>query len=320
MSARFVIVSDTHCLAPASTYDVWPWWNRALEGENAGIGEALVRAVSRLQPDFVIHCGDLVSDGSLESYAVAAAVLDRLPCPWYAVPGNHDAETPGIRAALAARYGLPDDRCHYTRDLAGLRFIFLDVACWVTNAGQVMAYRAQAAAPADLRAGLSFRPGELEWLERELAAADRPVVIVSHAPLGFKPDYPAVSLPRGGRPEGPRTSVVNLMGDVAGRAEARALFKRYPVVRLALAGHWHLSDVTVEDGVTFCQTPAMREYPFEFRLATLTGDQLQVTTLGLDTADADRLRALSYVKEWGNAWVAGAAADREFTVDLKLRS
>ena len=319
MPARFVILSDTHFLAPSSTYEVWPWWNRALEGANAGIGEALVRAVSRWQPDFVIHCGDLTSDGSWESYELAAATLDRLPCPWLAVPGNHDAETPGIRAALAERCGLPGGPCHYARDLAGLRFIFLDVAFWAAPDGRVFPSRDQALAEAGGPAGLSLAPGELEWLERELAAADRPVAIVSHAPLGFKPDYPAASLPRGGRPAGPRTSVVGLMGDVAGRPAVRALLRRYPAVRLALAGHWHLSDVTVEAGITFCQTPAMREFPFEFRVATLDGARLQVTTTGLDEADAHRLQALSYVSEWGNAWVAGAAADRDFTVALSLR-
>lgn len=310
MSHRFVILSDTHCLSPASAYAVKPWWNRALEADSAGIGAAIVRAVSGLQPDFVIHCGDLTSDGDLASYELATALLDRLPCPWYAVPGNHDTESPGIRAALASRYGLPDPRCHYTRDLAGLRFIFLDVAYWATNDGRVTPYRETP----DAR--LSVGPEELDWLEGELAAADRPVVVVSHPPLGFKPDYAVASLPRGARPTGPRTSIVNLMGDVVGREALRALLRRRPGGRLALAGHWHISDVTQEDGLTFCQTPALREYPFEFRLATLDGARLHITTVGLDAADAQRLRAQSYVEAWGNAWVAGAEADRTFTVEL----
>ena len=310
MPHRFVILSDTHFISPDSAYEVLPWWNRALEADSAGIGEAIIRAVSRLQPEFVIHCGDLTSDGDLASYELATALLDRLPCPWYAVPGNHDTEFPGIRAALAVRYGLPDVQCHYTRDLAGLRFFFLDVAYWAATDGRVTPSRQTP----DAR--LSLGPDELDWLERELAAADRPVIVVSHAPLGFKPDYAVASLPRGARPAGPRTSIVNLMGDVVGREALRALFRRRPVVRLALAGHWHISDVTQGDGITFCQTPALREYPFEFRLATLDLNRLHITTVGLDEADAQRLRAQSYVEAWGNAWVAGTEDDRTFAVEL----
>jgi 3',5'-cyclic AMP phosphodiesterase CpdA len=312
VSSRFVILSDTHCLSPTSSFEVKPWWNRALEMDSAGIGEAVVRAVSGLQPDFVIHCGDLTSDGSLESYMLATSLLDRLPCPWYAVPGNHDTETPGIRAALAARFGLADDQCHYTRDLAGLRFVFLDVAYWAAADGCVTPYRDESRA----EAGLSVGPGEWEWLDRELTAADRLVVVVSHAPLGHKPDYAVASLPRGRRPAGPRTSVASLMGDLAGREKLRAVLRRHPIVRLALAGHWHIHDVTLEDGITFCQTAALREYPFEFRLATRNEDRLHITTLGLHEPDAQRLRAQSYVEAWGNAWVAGTEADRMFTVEL----
>jgi hypothetical protein len=162
-------------------------------------------------------------------------------------------------------------------------------------------------------AGLSPGPEELGWLERELAAADRPVIIVSHAPLGYAPDYPVATLPRGVPVNSPRTSVVGIMGDVAGREAMRALIRRHPRVRLALAGHWHISDLTLEDGVAFCQTPALREYPFELRLATLEDGQLRITTLGLDD---ETFRRQSYVEAWGNAWVAGTEADRTFTVAL----
>jgi len=95
----------------------------------------------------------------------------------------------------------------------------------------------------------------------------------------------------------------------------RAIIRRHPQVKVAFAGHWHISDVTQEDGVVFCQTPALREYPFEIRLAEVHGDSLTVTTVGLNDG---RFRRLSYVPEWGNDWVAGTTNDREFTVSLLL--
>ena len=93
----------------------------------------------------------------------------------------------------------------------------------------------------------------------------------------------------------------------------RALIAHYPNVRLALAGHWHICDLVREAGVAFSQTAAMREYPFEMRLAAVEAGRLSVRTCPLLDP---RFAELSYVPEWGNAWVAGQPADREFAVDL----
>ncbi len=313
MAQRFVILSDTHFLAPQPNVADKTWWNRVLEAECGEIGAALVRAVRRLEPDFVVHCGDLTGHCDMANYEFGAAVMDRLQCPWYVVPGNHDTWFPGVRAALAARYGLPGHQCHYARDLAGLRFLFLDMSYWASRDGRIMPYLDQDLYDGGQIAGMGASPEGLDWLERELATADRPVVVVSHAPLGYKPDYAVATLPHGKPPAGPRTSVVGIMGDVVGREGVRALLRRHPRVRLALAGHWHICDLTREDGVAFCQTPALREYPFEFRLAIVEGGHVRVTTHGLGD---ETFRRQSYVETWGNAWVAGTEADRTFTVAL----
>ena len=217
--------------------------------------------------------------------------------------------------AAGSRYGLPGDQCYYALDLAGLRFLFLDLAYWAARDGQISPYLDKDLYDSGEIAGLGTSLQELDWLQRELAAAgERPVVVVSHAPLGYKPNYPVVTLPRGKPPAGPRTSVAEMMGDVAGREAVRALLRQHPRVRLALAGHWHISDFTREDGVAFCQTPALREFPFEFRLAIVEGERLHVTTHGLDD---ESFRRQSYVEAWGNAWVAGTETDRTFSVALQ---
>jgi 3',5'-cyclic AMP phosphodiesterase CpdA len=63
----------------------------------------------------VVHAGDLTLDGISDAAELAGAreLLDRFPCPWLAVPGNHDiGETPGPPA-------LDLDRLRLWRDQIG---------------------------------------------------------------------------------------------------------------------------------------------------------------------------------------------------------
>ena len=155
---------------------------------------------------------------------------------------------------------------------------------------------------------------QLQWLEAELEGNDdQPVMLVSHVPLGFKDVYPVATLPKGRRVEAAYTSMVDTVGDVLKRREVRDIIQRHPNVKAAFAGHWHICDVTPEDGIVYCQTPSLREYPFEIRLAQVRDGSLSVTTQGLMNPDFKRA---SYVEAWRNDWVAGTRSDREFSVDL----
>ena len=171
---------------------------------------------------------------------------------------------PGVRAALAARYELPGEDCFYTRDLAGLRFIFLDVAYWTSVYGDTTLYLDKELYDQGKIRGLG--PSWTNWpgWSTELAKADRPMVIVSHAPLGYKPAYPMPTLPYGTPAQQPETSVADLMGDVLDRNAMREMMRRCPQVKIAFAGHWHIADVFREDGVTFCQTGSCANIPLSF--------------------------------------------------------
>jgi len=50
----------------------------------------LLAAVTRLAPDLALVSGDLTQRARPGQFRAARAFLDRLPCPWLAVPGNHD--------------------------------------------------------------------------------------------------------------------------------------------------------------------------------------------------------------------------------------
>jgi hypothetical protein len=313
MPHRFIVLSDTHFIKPGQAAEDKTWWNRVLETQCVEIGAALVQTLNRLEPEFVVHCGDFTGRSDLDSYEIGVDIMNRLDCPWYVVPGNHDTWLPGVRAALAGRCQQRGVDCYYARDLAGLRFIFLDVAYWTSTAGDTRPYLNLELFERGEIAGMGPSPEELVWLEHELATSDGPVVLISHAPLGYQPAYPIRTMPNGEPPHQPRTSIAELMGDVWQRRALRELMRRYPRVKVAFAGHWHICDMVREDGTTFCQTAALREYPFEFRQVTIDDERLSITTLGLDD---DSFQSQSYIKAWENRWVAGTDTDRSFQVEL----
>jgi 3',5'-cyclic AMP phosphodiesterase CpdA len=72
------------------------------------MAEAAIHALLRLapRPDVVILTGDATDCGLEEEFAILKGLLDRLPMPVYAVPGNHDRRET-MRAALRDRGYLP---------------------------------------------------------------------------------------------------------------------------------------------------------------------------------------------------------------------
>jgi 3',5'-cyclic AMP phosphodiesterase CpdA len=315
MISKFVVISDTHFFAPEFAPDDKLYWNRVLQSRSPEIAECLIQTISEIAPDFVVHCGDFTGLCDLENFDYGCRVMDRLPCPWYAAVGNHDTWYPGIRSAFSARFGLPEGQCHYRRELAGLHFIFLDVAYWTSSEGHVSPYLDKDLYDSWQILGMGPTESELKWLETELEqCGEQPVILVSHAPLGFKDAYPLATLPKGRPVQAATTSLVDHLGDVLLREQMRAIIGRFPTVRAAFAGHWHIHDVTDDDGVLYCQTASLREYPFEIRIVQVEDRKLSLATQGLKDPAFQRL---SYVAEWGNSWVAGSASDRALTLDLR---
>ncbi len=71
----------------------------------AALDDALVALCHELEPELVIASGDLANRGRVSELEQAKALLDRLPVPALAVPGNHD-----IPYSLPARVARPWDR------------------------------------------------------------------------------------------------------------------------------------------------------------------------------------------------------------------
>lgn len=314
MSYQFLVLSDTHFFAPGVALEDKTWWNRVLQSRSEAIAANIVETVREIRPDFIIHCGDFTGHGDMANFEFGCQVMNATGSPWYVVPGNHDTWFPGVRAALSQRYGLPSPQCHYSLSLAGLRFIFLDVAYWHSLKGEVSPYLDKELYENGQIAGMGPSPAELTWLEAELVGAEKePVVVVSHAPLEFKSTYSTGSLPYGLPAPGGQISLVDWIGDIALRRSLCELIQRSSRVILALAGHWHINEVLRKEGVVYCQTASLREYPFEMRRCRIYSDHLVVSTIGLKDPGFSRA---SYISEWGNSWVAGTARDREFSISL----
>jgi 3',5'-cyclic AMP phosphodiesterase CpdA len=280
----------------------------------------MVDTISAMEPDFVVHCGDISGHCDLENFDAGLRIMDRLPCPWYAVIGNHDTWFPGVRDAFSDRHGLPRGQCFYSVSLHGLCFMFLDTCYWRALDGAVSPYLNKELFENDMIDGLYVADGELEWLGAELETRrEEAVVLVSHAPLGFKDVYPVTTLPDGS--PGPKGGCSLLqfnrkcgrIGDVVNRLELRRLLAGHSNVKAALAGHCHINDFHEEDGIAFIQTGAMREYPFEFRVVQVEDDVASVTTHGLNNPC---FQVESYIEQRGNRWVAGTDAERTFTIPL----
>jgi 3',5'-cyclic AMP phosphodiesterase CpdA len=190
-------ISDLHIGVPGSDVD--------RRYDTAARLERAVQHLSDLRPrpDAVLCTGDLVEEGRPDEYARLVPLLERLPMPWYVIPGNHD-DREHLRAAFAHRGYLPARGfLQYTVDLGPLRLIGLDTHVPGTHGGRLCAER-------------------LEWLEARLAEApQRPTLVFMHHP----PFLTGIH----------RMDAMGLEGSDA----LAAVVGRHPQVERVLCGHLH---------------------------------------------------------------------------------
>lgn len=126
------------------------------------------RAVARINADprvkAAVVLGDVATGGAREELDLAKAALDRLACPWYIVPGNHDVSPrdADIRANFTAVFG----PVHWTHEHDGWALIGFD-SC------------------EGAKSDVTVAEAELAWLREQAAALrpEQPVAMFSHHPL-----------------------------------------------------------------------------------------------------------------------------------------
>lgn len=212
----FVQISDTHIgFNKDANPDVVGTLNRSID---------LVNAL-RVQPDFILHTGDITHLSRAEEFDTAVQLMKRLRASEiHAVPGEHDV-TDGPGDEFFNRYGKASDRKgYYSFDAKGVHFVALV---------NVMSFKA---------GGLgALGDDQLAWLKSDLAArsASQPIVVFAHMPLW------TIYEPWGwGTAEGEQIT---------------ALLRRFGSVTV-LNGHIHQIVQKVEGNITF-HTARSTAYP-----------------------------------------------------------
>lgn len=181
------------------------------------VAASLAEELDRQALDLIVISGDFTQRGSEPEFRVAAAFLETLTAPVFAVPGNHDVPQINMLRRFASPYGL------YRRYVAKEMEPFVEMG-GVALAGIKTAHRAM---PGLNWSQGSFGRGQLRRLEKRFseASADAIRIAVAHHPLLVPENDLEVTMAPAHR------------ADLALKTFAQA------GVRLVLSGHYHLSYV-----------------------------------------------------------------------------
>lgn len=191
-------------------------------GDNRGgysTHRTLVKQMVEMEPDFVLHTGDLVESGRANSewdifFRIAGPLLQS--APFFPTLGNHEDNDPKrLGSHYTEIFHLPGNELWYAFDYGNARFISLKVDGF----------------PLD-----TYLPDEeqLTWLERQLSSNDAPWLIV-YFHIGI---YTS-------REEG--------FLEVGIRELLAPLFERYGV-NIVFMGHHHSYERILVNGITYIVT------------------------------------------------------------------
>jgi len=242
--------------------------------EGTALAPLAIADINKIGPELVVVPGDITDDGEPEQFASVKQMLDGLNCPYYVVPGNHDAVQRSTRGAFGAKlfaeaFGFePADQ---VIDFGELQIALVDSTDptpspfpdWDIATGQI----------GGIAAGVdsgALRPGQADALAQRLDTK-RPTLIVQHHELQPFPGFPPVRF---------------AVREEDAEAELTAL-KDHNVVGL-IAGHTHRSAVLkVQPGdVTQLEVPALKDWPYAFSVCTVTDDGLRVDVRQISDRDA----------------------------------
>lgn len=171
---------------------------------------AFVAAMEKSRPDFIVQLGDFCQP--LPRNRAFLDAFQSFSGPRHHVLGNHDMDGGFTREQTATFYGMPD--LHYAFTAGPVRVLVLDGN---DPGGKAKGYARFIGAD------------QLAWLGRELAQADRPVVIFVHQPLDDA-------------------------GGVENGADVRAVIERSATrVAAVFTGHLHLDYARMVNGVRHIQ-------------------------------------------------------------------
>jgi len=121
---RFIHLTDVHL---GSLID-GEWNNRFVCTMMPEVISCLRRDLAKLQPDFLLVTGDIVSQKSRDAAFASRDLLDSLHIPYYPTGGNHDFVSEHTRSLFLEVFGahLPEGDTVYSFTHKGLHFCVLD--------------------------------------------------------------------------------------------------------------------------------------------------------------------------------------------------
>lgn len=167
-SIRFGIISDLHHLQFGKS-------------EEPRL-KAFMDEVVKVSPDFIVQCGDFCRPQKSEGIM---AEWNRFKGPKYHVLGNHDMDVCDKKTIMQL-WGM--ERPYYLYDYGGFHFVVMDRNFLRNKDGVLQDYDTSNWGPLSSPFRSFTDQPQLEWLKKDLAANDKPVIIFMHQPV-FLSDF-----------------------------------------------------------------------------------------------------------------------------------
>jgi len=166
----FGLVTDSHYA------DIDPSGTRFYRESENKMKEC-IGLMNRKEVDFMIHLGDFKNgapDRNLENLELIESIYARFNGPRYHVLGNHDLDSISKEdfQSLIHNTGIDPELTHYSFDRGGVHFVVLD-ANFTSNG---TAYQRGNFHWSDA----NIPENQITWLEKDLAATEKPIVILTH--------------------------------------------------------------------------------------------------------------------------------------------
>ena len=257
---RFLLISDTHIGNPCPGYHP-----QTPLDDPEPLFKALGTLIRQRGVDFICHAGDIIDNGSREQMRIAAEIFRSLPCPTFAVPGNHDLMFPESAKWMTEELPelFPCGTTDYYLIRDGIRFDFL-----TSNWNEKPAFWDGVSLDSNFQ--------QKQYAVLEDGPQDLPRILITHSPVcGVPTDQTGFPEIYHAPPEQFEKTAFELA--------------KQKNISLILGGHNHLNLCVTKDGISAVTVSAFREMPFECKLLEISEGKLSMQTCSLADFSGIRL-------------------------------